>query len=460
MKNRIAIFVTVLFIAASATACEDLIEVDKPKTQLIKSTVFEDDLTAVSAISGIYALLTSSSSSFSSITYMGALSADELTVQSGDDQYQFFQNELSSTNLTINAIWSSAYTQISYANSVIEGLEKSTQVTPALRNQLLGEARFIRAFHHFYLVNLFGNVPYITTTDYRVNGFVSRMPVADVYDKIVEDLLAAKAQLADDYSYSLNERVRVNKWVASALLARVYLYKGDWLHAEEQASAVIAKSSVYSLNADLTKVFLKNSTETIWQLIPPVPQKFTGEGSMLIRLSYNAELPVLSDTLYKAFETGDQRKALWVGEGSNPTLTWHYPFKYKESNSTGTGAEYATVFRLAELFLVRAEARAKQDNLTGLNSAESDLNAIRLRAGLLPTTATTKEQLLLAIEQEKRVELFTEWGHRWLDLKRTSRADDVLPAVKPNWDDTDVLYPIPFNDLQLNPNLKPQNDGY
>lgn len=460
MRNRITIFFTTLLMAANTIACEDLIEVDKPKTQLIKSTVFEDDLTAVSAISGLYVLLTSSSSSFNSITYMGALSADELTVQGGNDQYQFFQNELSSTSPTVNAIWSSAYTQISYANSAIEGLAKSTHVTPALRNQLLGEARFLRAFHHFYLVNLYGDVPYITTTDYRVNGFVSRMPVADVYDKIIEDLLAAKAQLADDYSYSIGERVRVNKWVASALLARVYLFKGDWLHAEEQANAVIGKSSVYSLSTDLTKVFLKNSNETIWQLIPPVPQKFTGEGGMFIRLSYSAELPVLSDTLYKAFETGDQRKAQWVAEGSNNTLTWHYPFKYKESNSTGTGAEYATVFRLAEMFLVRAEARAWQNKLTGLNSAESDLNTIRVRAGLSPTTATTREQLLLAIEQERRVELFTEWGHRWLDLKRTSRADDVLPAIKPNWDDTDVLYPIPFNDLQLNPNLKPQNDGY
>jgi hypothetical protein len=115
---------------------------------------------------------------------------------------------------------------------------------------------------------------------------------------------------------------------------------------------------------------------------------------------------------------------------------------------------------LAEQFLIRAEARAKQNNkLIGSNSAESDINVIRNRAGLLNTSAATQEELLSEIERERRVELFVEWGHRWLDLKRSGRASAVLSLIKPLWDDTDVLYPIPYSERLLNPKLT-QNFGY
>jgi hypothetical protein len=117
------------------------------------------------------------------------------------------------------------------------------------------------------------------------------------------------------------------------------------------------------------------------------------------------------------------------------------------------------VFRLAEQFLIRAEARAHLDKITGANSAKADLNMIRDRAGLPPTVASTKEEMLAAILQERRMELFVEWGHRWFDLKRTGKASEVLSVLKPRWDPTDVLYPIPYNELQLNPNMM-QNAGY
>jgi hypothetical protein len=117
------------------------------------------------------------------------------------------------------------------------------------------------------------------------------------------------------------------------------------------------------------------------------------------------------------------------------------------------------VFRLAEQHLIRAEARAKLGNLNGTNSAESDINILRDRAGLGPTTAQTKDELLAAVGQERRVELFAEWGHRWFDLKRTGKADEVLDVVKPGWQRDDALYPIPYTERQLNPNLT-QNKSY
>jgi hypothetical protein len=160
-----------------------------------------------------------------------------------------------------------------------------------------------------------------------------------------------------------------------------------------------------------------------------------------------------------AFEVGDKRKASWVISGTQDGQPWSHPFKYKSTSSDTVLTEYYTVFRLAEQHLVRAEARAKLGKLTAANSAESDINIIRDRAGLGPTTAQTKEELLAAVAQERRVELFSEWGHRWFDLKRTGKADEVLSLIKPGWQPEDKLYPIPYDERQLNPNLT-QNPHY
>jgi hypothetical protein len=115
------------------------------------------------------------------------------------------------------------------------------------------------------------------------------------------------------------------------------------------------------------------------------------------------------------------------------------------------------VLRLAEQYLIRAEARAR---LGKVPESQADINAIRSRSGLSNTTAADPAALLLAIEKERQVELFSEWGHRWLDLKRTGRADAVLGAEKPtDWQPTDALYPIPQNEILSNP-LLTQNLGY
>lgn len=439
------------------SSCEKMVEVDPPQSQISSANVFEDELTAVAAISRLYTRI--ASDGFLNITYLASLSADELMIDANDAALQFYHNELLSTNPTIETSWRYHYTTIYNANSIIEGLEKSVKLTAALKNQLTGEAKFIRALCHFYLVNLFGDVPYITSTDYRINGLVFRMPVIQVYEKIVADLTDAKNLLSLDYSYSNNERVRANKWAASALLSRVYLYTGNWLNAELFATDIIDRTALYGLITNLTDVFLKNSREAIWQLIPPYPQKYTVEGAWLNKPFFSVGNATITNNLFNAFEANDKRKINWVATGNVGTQTWYYSTKYKENLNNATGTEYTMVLRLAEQYLIRAEARAKQNKLTGPSSAASDINMIRNRAGLPNTTATTQSVLLTAIEQERRVELFAEWGHRWLDLKRTGRANAVLGAIKTGWTVTDMLYPIPFSELQLNPNII-QNPGY
>ena len=141
--------------------------------------------------------------------------------------------------------------------------------------------------------------------------------------------------------------------------------------------------------------------------------------------------------------------------------TFYYPYKYKKGDDYSSNppppTEYYIVFRLAEQYLIRAEARAQQGNIGG---GQADINLIRNRSGLANTIASDKGNLLSAVEHERQIELFAEWGHRWLDLKRTNRADQVLGAIKgASWQSTDKVYPIPQSQIQLNPFLT-QNPGY
>jgi hypothetical protein len=237
----------------------------------------------------------------------------------------------------------------------------------------------------------------------------------------------------------------------------------NWTEAESQATAVIDQSGgAYALDS-LNGVFLKNSQETIWQLMPNnVDGVNTWEGNNFILTttpaSTGSNSAALSRYLLDAFENDDQRRIYWVdsitaGPGND---VFYYPYKYKIQSGAEL-KEYSMVMRLAELYLVRAEARAQLGNING---AQADLNMIRKRAGLPGTIANTKLSLLTAIAHERQVEFFAEWGHRWMDLKRTEKADSILGAIKgAGWRAADKLYPIPQNERSLNPYLT-QNPGY
>jgi starch-binding outer membrane protein, SusD/RagB family len=391
------------------------------------------------------------------------LSADELRYYPGYELFftQFYENDLTSDNTYVLGLWSSIYKSIYQANAVLEGLSTSTGVTAAVNDQLRGEALFVRAFSHLHAVNLFGDVPLVLTTDYRTNAVVSRNASSEVYSQIIADLIEAQSLLSDTYFTAFpDERVRPNKGAATALLARVYLYTGEWANAEAQATSVIDNNSIYSL-ADINSVFLTYSMEAIWQLRPQV---FDGNGRTYEAQYFNTfflDYNVLNEQLVNAFEPDDARLVNWVGSFDTGSEIVYYPFKYKQVNQDTPPEEFSMVLRLAEQYLIRAEARAKQDNLNG---AIADIDVIRSRAALPliqdvnPTIS--KEDLLTAIIHERQVELFTEGGHRWFDLKRTALADNVLAPVKAGWVATDKLYQIPQNEISNNPQLGDQNPGY
>ncbi len=444
----------------AGVSCTDFIEIDPPRTEIVSNTVFNNDATATSAIRGMYSLMISNTSFTRGAMeeYTGIASDELINYATRTDQLQFYQNSLTPKNGDVFAIfWQQPYKYINNANAMLEGLQKSTGMTPNGKNQIEGEAKFVRAFCHFYLATLFGDIPYITTTNYQVNSVAARMPFQEVLAQIEIDLLDARNLLSTDFSFSNGERIQPNKGAATALLARLYLYLHNWEQADKMASELI-DNSTYALLTDLTKVFLANSKEAIWQLKPVIPFTNAPQGEVFIMTNSpngTSRRVAMTPELISAFETNDLRKSKWTGTLTNATGSWSFIHKYKVRLSS-TLTEYSMVLRLAEQYLIRAEARAHLENIEG---AKSDLNIIRNRAGLPNTTANDKAALLTATVQERRIELCGEFGHRWLDLKRTERIDEVMSAIKTQWQTTDKLFPIPDSERLLNPNLS-QNDGY
>lgn len=455
---RRALLVLFLLPAIWVAGCKKLITASVPNNQLVSSSIFLDSITAQSAVNGLYSQFYNGAIGGAGyysyyITLDPARVADETyAVSSSIDD--FTNNSLLSSNTNVNALWNDSYKNIYTANSIIEGAESSSTLSATLVQQITGEAKFIRALCYFYLVNYFGDVPLILSTSVTVNGSLARTAASSVYAQIVTDLTDARNTLAADFSWSQGNRTRANTWAASALLARVYLYQSSWANAETEATRVIGQSGLFGLVADPNNVFLKNSTESILSFytnyngFPYISGQTYLTGTVLPNYAMRNEL-------LQAFEAGDTRSAKWINSVTYNGIVYKYPYKYK-TITLNANTEYQVCLRIGEQYLIRAEARMQQGNISG---AQSDLNAIRNRAGLANTTAGDVPSLTVAIAHERQVEMFYEWGERWLNLKRTGMANTVLGAEKPGWKSTDVLYPIPQAAISTNSNLV-QNPGY
>jgi starch-binding outer membrane protein, SusD/RagB family len=476
-RKLILAFFCVVIIFSS---CKKFVEVSTPNNALNGPAVFSSDPTAVASLNGLYVTMTDQTfiQGRYGISMLAGVSSDELDLYSSSvfTTGEYYQNNLSNQSTALH--WQSYYGYMQTLNSILDGLSKSTSISEPVKKQLQGESKFLRAFFYFYLVNLYGDVPLLLTSDWRLNSTASRTPKDKVWQQIIQDLKDAQSLLSDvylqgdaktPYVIGKEERVRPTKWAASALLARAYLYTGDWVNAEVQAASIINNVSYFSLLPDLNVVFLKNSQEAIWQLMPPNPTSSTKDAPLFIMTAIgpNSNRPAyLSSSLLSSFEQNDKRKDVgnWVDNRTVSGKTYFFPFKYKERFPLvdGNPTEYFMVFRLAEQYLIRAEARAKQNKIA---EAQSDLNGIRNRAGLPNTTAADQNSLIAAILHERQLELFTELGNRWLDLKRTGSVDAVMTAIAPlkspgtQWQSYKQYWPIYIGDIHVNPNLT-QTPGY
>ena len=450
--------------------CKKLVTVDPPITQLVSASVFNGDNTAIAAQLAVYAQMQSVPWFINLIT---GLSSDELrnwsTYQTNMDLYA---NALNAETDGGNLIWQMAYNYIYQENAILENVSASPALSNAVRKQLVGEADFMRAYWYYYLVSLYGDVPLVTTTSYEVNSVMSRTASAKVCQQIIQDLSNAEDSLSNMYldatdTVTTIDRVRPTSWAAAALLARVYLSIGQYANAESKATSVINNTSLYSLPA-IDSAFFMNSSEAIWQILPPSTYLYTYDGQYLILTSpptsSSSASPccTISPQLMNTFETGDLRQTEWIGSYFDGTTTWYFPYKYKDNsiNQTSVLREYTMVLRLGEQILIRAEARAQQNNING---AIVDINTIRARAALAGLANTLSQtQVLSAIAHERQVELFDE-GQRWLDLKRTGNVDAVMTVETPQkggvWQSYQQWYPLSITDLNNGINLV-QNAGY
>ena len=469
-----------LAILAGQIGCKKFIEVDAPVTSVNAGNIYNDNSTAISVVTGVMAKANSnfSASGVTQISILTDLSADNLTLfNPAVDLYtQTYRNALTSTIFPSNSFWRSLYSNIYTCNAALEGLSRSKTLTDAIKKRLLGEVYFFRAFHYFYLVNLYGDAPLIVSTNHEISNITPRNSVAKVYEQIIADLNQAKdlldeRYLAGDLITSSNDRVRPNRSAVYALLARVELYRKNYAAAEAAATNVLSQSTLYSTaNVSLDKVFLKNSLETIWALMPVRNGFSTEEGNLLILPAKgpdnNTRRLYASEQLIKSFDASDQRKTVWISSVTSNGKEYPFVRKYRAIQAaTGTTpVEYPIVLRLAEQYLIRAEARAQQNQLS---IAIQDVDIVRKRAGLVPIAEINpgigKDDLINLIFKERRAELFTEWGHRWFDLRRSGQIDAVMTDVTQKkggtWASFQALYPIPSGELLLS-NILTQNPGY
>ncbi|MCC8411262.1 RagB/SusD family nutrient uptake outer membrane protein [Mucilaginibacter sp. UR6-1] len=468
MKSTNNIKILIIVTLLSLTSCQKVLDIDAPTNERPSGVVFGSDDNAKAALSGAYSQLGGTQTYGSDLTLITGLAADELKTSSPSVRYVQLQNNTydAINNSLIRNAWEDSYTSLYRFNAIIAGLSSANGVTPAVAQQMLGEAKAMRAYILMSLVSLYGDVPLILTTNVQETATMPKTPAAQVWQQIITDLTEAKEELADAYvsNNGSAQRMQINKSGAAALLAKAYLATGQWALAVSNASEVISNTTLYGLlpGTQLSDVFLANSRESILQLGSAFmgDTGYTGEGSIFIPSAFTSAMNfAIRDGLLNAFENNDRRRDAWVRTYTLNGVTTNQPFKYQNVDrdaATASGrTESVMVIRLAEVYLVRAEANAR---LSNAGQAVADLNVLRTRAGLAALPVTVN--LLNAVEQERRVELFCERGDRWFTLKRNGNVNQVIGALKPQtWTETAQLFPIPQTAIDANPNLI-QNPGY
>lgn len=445
------IVVSIVSLFAVMQSCESFTEIDPPRNRIEKDDVFTDETSANAAVLGVYLQLTSVDFGKGLPTVVLGLSSDEMYKYLDDtSSRQLHTNDLVANHNNIKDLWTGAYAVIGQSNAIVEGLESNPGITEEKRQQFIAEAKFVRAYCYFYLTQLWGDVPLITSTNWSLNSKAKRTAKAEITAMLIKDLQQAIVFLPE----TATNNIRAKQSAAAALLARVFLFEKNWSESHRYAEMAIANTiGTSGVLPDAGEVFYPQSSETIFQI---QPQQFYSSSVESALMNLFGPEYLLEDGLIAAFETGDLRKDAWVGQKDGV----NYAAKYTTNPyETGGRSQYNVLLRASEQLLIAAEAQAHQNNISG---AVENINVIRRRAGLSEIEAQGLDQTacLQLVETERRVELFAEWGHRWLDLKRTGKASEVLGGITgKNWKAEDALYPIPSTEIKLNPNLT-QNKDY
>lgn len=381
---------------------------------------------------------------------LGTITADQVVFNGTLSQYlQLDQNAIPTDNVTTVSAYQGIYRAINAANSVIEYVPavQDPLLTTVEKDKILGEAYFIRALAYFDLGRGWGGVQLQLKPTLDVAGLkgVKRSSLEQTYDQVLADLEKAEPLLPEDGS----TRNRAQKSTARALRARLHLYRGQWADAEKYAGLVIGNTKYQlvkpykvfftapfqSSESVFELAYSNNDRNSYWNLW--YPSSSGGQYTLKPSPSFI--------TKANSAAAGGTRSTLLAGTGSNV-----YGVLY---NTVGINTDPSYVIRIAELYLIRAEARAQLNNLAG---AVADLKIIRQRADVSAVDPVGQGAVLRAIEDENGIEFAFE-AHRWFDLVRTKRAGDVLGITNPNF----WLFPLPFSDVLSDPDLEGKNNpGY
>lgn len=396
-----------------------------------------------------------------------------------------------SLNSNLDRDWNYAYGIIGKINIALRQIQNCTDpaLTAVRKNQILAEARFLRAYNYFDLVRLFGKVPIVlnpadlSSAEALFNStLVPRSSVDSVYHAILSDLWFARGS-AMDVGASPSKLI-VTKGVVNATLAKVYatVPTPNWDSVRYYCDQTIPGYTLLSNYSFLWDNAHKNNSEAIWELtydgyggadgignwIPSIhvggsPGNYEGGGWKKFNLPTNSLIALFNAESDNIRRSNSVTFLDITGQFTDPNWpSANYPFLTKY-NDPANGLNDFYVIRLPDIMLLKAEALVKANDLPG---ALAIVNAIRARVSLPAKAGATADAVNLIIANERRMELAFE-GHRWFDLVRTGKAIEVMNAqtggsgnnLNYNVQPHELIMPIPQNQIDLNPRLD-QNAGY
>jgi len=486
-KKHILIYALGLSLSLGLSSCEDYLDTE-PISIGTTGNSYESASQLEAALTGVYESF--QSSQYYAWDYVVFQDVRSDNHYAGGDNPEIFavdKLEITPTNGRVNTIWSTIYNAIAKANLILEKTPAMTDasLTEERRSQILGEAAFLRAYHYYNLVKLFGGVPLvletITSTD-PAEVRVPRATEAEVYAQIITDLeYALNNRLPDTYGGDASvNKARATKGAANALLATVYaqMPTRDYSKVLQYADAVINSPAGYRLltNYDflfdgshynneesIMEVQYLGTTEGSWgpqMHLPPslsgdTWRKFTTPSHDLVN-AFDAEGDEVRKNATIIFEA-----VPWADEYWGNQVGSEVPFAYKWRNASGwASTDRPYIFRLGDIILLKAEAL---NELNRPAEAATVVNIIRNRVDLADITAGSQAEMREAILKERRLELAQE-GRRWDDLVRYGKAIEVMNNLneidlrngqRTNYNATqaDLLLPIPQQEINRNPTL-------
>jgi len=451
MKKKIFYLFALAFVISS---CSKVLDV-KPTDAVSADLAISNKAGVEHALAGSYNALQATGLYSLDFVVVGDLVADNLKWTGTTQSYGEFANKpIPSANGVVDGIWAACYDGINRVNNILYRLPQISDLTQEESDQFTGEALFIRALLHFNLVTYFGGVPVRTQPTLDLSYIdLERSSVEQVYTQIIADLTEAKTKLPA--SSVTKVAGHADSYCVSALLAKVYLAKFQLTNDQSTANLAISEAGRviseggYTLETKYGGLFhsANASGESVFEIVYDVQNYNRLAQYFYSRDSLGRYEFAPTPALIQSFDTADKRLTASIRyDGKNKP----YGIKY---NDVKGGTDRVYVFRLAEMYLIRAEALAYTNGDTAI--IKSDLNLIRNRAGLANTTADNYTDLKLAIENECRHEFAFE-GHRWADLVRTKRAVPLLGI-----DEKYTLFPIPLSEMQTNKKMAGnQNPGY